>query len=109
MSLRILKVNELIKQQVGQVLQKEAPFKDALITVSQVETAKDLRNSRIYLSVFPFKNGEKIVKNLNERAGFLQSKLYQKLFMKPLPHLRFVLDNSQEKIKEIENLMKIKR
>lgn len=108
MSLRILKVNELIKQQIGQVLQKEALFKDVLVTVSRVETSKDLRNSRVYLSVFPFDQSEKIIENLNKRTGFLQNKLYQKLYMKPLPRLRFVSDDSQKKMEEIENLIKTK-
>ena len=53
MNRRTLKVKELLRQEISVVLQREIrdPRLHALITVTKVESAPDLREAKVYISV----------------------------------------------------------
>ena len=54
MSHRINQVNELIKQELNDLLVSELEFtKGCLVTITAVETSKDLRHAKIWVSVLP--------------------------------------------------------
>ena len=106
MSFRILKINELLKSNLGEIFRRDGNFKDALVTISQVETTNDLREAKIFVSIFPSKMSEKLMENLNRRKGFFQKELHGKLYMKPMPKIFFVSDRSQEKTEEIEEVIR---
>jgi len=68
MSKRIKRVNQLIKQEISQILLREIDsLKDTLVTVTRAETTPDLRESKIFLSVIPEENTNKIIKFLNRK------------------------------------------
>jgi ribosome-binding factor A len=107
MTQRILKVNELIKQEVGKLFLTEMNFPaDVLVTVIEVETSKDLRYADVFISVFPFKKADEIIEALKEQVYFLQKIINKKLSMKPLPRIRFVIDEGGERMGRIEELLK---
>lgn len=106
MSLRILKINKLLKKELGQIFQKEAFFKDCLISISHLETSPDLRQTRIYLSIFPADKSDEIIKLIKKEEVHIQQKLHRRLYMKPLPKINFVIDNSQQKSAHIEKILK---
>jgi ribosome-binding factor A len=106
MSHRILQVNELIRQELGKLLLTEIEFpKNCLATITQVETSKDLRHTKIWLSVIPITYTKKVLEKLNKNVGHLQFLLNKKLTMKPLPRLSFVIDETEKKASEIEQLL----
>ncbi len=107
MSLRIEKVNELIKQEVGKIILSEINFPiDVMVTVIKTETSKDLRYADVFVSVLPFERKEEIKETLKENIYFMQKILNKKLFMKPLPRIRFVIDDTGEYVGRIDKLLK---
>ncbi len=107
MSQRILKVNELIKQEVGKLILSEMNFPaDVLATVIEVEASKDLRYADVFISVFPYEKAAEVIAALKERIYFLQKIINKKLSMKPLPRIRFVIDEGGERMGRIEELLK---
>ena len=104
---RILKVNKLIKQEVGKIILSEINFPaDIMVTVVKVEASKDLRYADVFVSVLPFEKKEEVQEILKENIYFMQKILNKKLFMKPLPRIRFVIDESGEDVERIEELLK---
>lgn len=106
MSHRILQVNELIRQELGKLLLTEVEFpKGCLVTITSVETAKDLRYAKVWLSVIPRLYTKKVLDKLTKRVGYLQFLLNKRLRMKPLPRLTFKIDETEQKAAEIEKLL----
>ncbi len=106
MSHRIEQINALIRQQLNEILIKEFDLpKNCLVTITRVETVKNLTHSKIFISVLPFIYTKKIVDKLNQASGFIQSLLYKKLFIKPLPKIHFSADITEQKANEIETLL----
>lgn len=107
MSLRIDKVNELIKQEVGKIILLEADLPNSImVTVMKAETSKDLRYADVFVSVFPFEKKEEVIKILEENIYFMQKILNKRLFMKPLPKIRFKIDESGEYVGKIDEILK---
>ena len=104
---RILKVNKLIKQEVGKIILSEINFPtDIMVTVVKAEASKDLRYADVFVSVLPFEKKEEVQEILKENIYFMQKILNKKLFMKPLPRIRFVIDESGEYVEKIDELLK---
>jgi len=110
MSQRIEKVNELLKHEISQLLLKEVDFSNILVTITNVDTSKDLRQAKIKLSVIPLGKGEDVLKIIKRNIFQLQHELNKKLHMKPLPRIRFEIDQTEVKAQRIEEILhKIKK
>ena len=107
MTQRILKINKLIKQELGKIILTDVDFpKDAIITITKVKTSADLRYADVFISVLPDKKAVKIKEMIEENIYFIQGKLNKKLFMKPLPRIRFMIDKSGEDVEKINEIIK---
>ena len=106
MSRRILRLNELIKEELGQIILREVEFpKGILVTITRVETASNLISAKVFLSVFPEKFMGQTLKILNLQIYFLQQKLNQKLQMRPVPRLVFSQERETVQAGRIEELL----
>ncbi|MEK9147388.1 MAG: 30S ribosome-binding factor RbfA [Patescibacteria group bacterium] len=97
MSLRQNKVNERVREIISKIISDEQVFgSQALVSVTIVETSEDLQWADVLISVFPFKNSEKVLKYLENRAGYFQRILNKKLNIHHTPKLRFKHDTRME-------------
>src|SRR3989344_2519124 len=108
---RLEQVNELIRQQLNQLLLTEVDFPpDCLVTIVKVETSPDLRHAKIFISVLPNDQEKKVLVILKHHVGLLQFELNKKLAFRPLPRIRFLIDETEKKAADIEALLdKIKK
>lgn len=107
MSNRILKINELIKKNIGEIIARELDLKSGVfVTVAKVDTTPDLRYTRIFVSIFPEKEIDYAAKTLQKELYQIQGALNKKLVMKPLPKIEFKIDMTESKADEIEKLLK---
>lgn len=107
MSRRLEKINQLIKEEVSNLILRNLDIsREVMITVTNVQTASDLTQAKIGISVMPFLKAEKILKILNFQTFNIQKSLDKILKTKIVPKIKFELDNSQEKISKIERLFK---
>jgi len=91
-SLRQNKINELIKRELNEILVKNFDFPlDCLVTILEVNTSKDLGQSKIFFSIFPLEQSLSIFNFLQKDIGILQKALNKRLKMKMVPHLKFYL------------------
>ncbi len=105
-SQRVQKVNEVIKRELGNIILKEVDFpRNVLITLTEVETAKDLRGSKVFVQVFPEKETINILRILGKEIYNLQQILNQRLAMRPVPKIRFVREEELEEAQRIEKIL----
>lgn len=106
MSHRIPQLNELLRQEIGELFVKEMNFSpNVFVTINKVDTAADLSQSKIFVSVLPSTEHEAIIKLLNHRAKHLQYLVAQKVVIRKIPRLIFEFDDSLEKASHIEQLI----
>lgn len=105
MSQRILRVNQLLKQEISQSLLREIDFTNVLVTVTEVETSPDLRQAKVKISVMPTEKNEQVLKILEKNIYHLQQILNKKLTMKTVPKIRFVIDQTEVRTQRIEKIL----
>lgn len=106
MSHRISKINELLKQQISEIISRELNLKPGVfLTVSKVDTSKDLRYTRIFISIFPEREINYALETLKKETYLIQGKLNKKLFIKIVPKIEFAVDHTESKADEVEKLL----
>lgn len=106
MSNRIEKVNSLIQEELGKILLKEVDFpNNILATITRVDTIVNLSDARIYISVIPKKEIDKVFKILNRRIYDIQQSLNRRLNMRPIPKVEFRKEEKTQQAARIEELL----
>lgn len=104
---RIDRINELIRTTVAEIISRELELPlGVFVTVVKVDTTRDLRYTRVFVSVFPEKKFGKTLEVLRKRLYLIQGALNKKLQMKPLPRIEFVPDKTEVEADKIEKLLK---
>jgi ribosome-binding factor A len=106
MSERITKVNDLLRDLVASAFTTELSLKKGVvITIAKVVTSKDLRHARIAVSVFPETESRYVMTALKNEAGKIQHSVHSRLYMNPMPRLRFALDDTEGRADEVEKIL----
>ena len=106
MSQRVDQLNALVQQHVAGILEREMEWpKGVLVTVTRALVADDAESAKIFLSVWPYDQGEAMVREVEHKIADIQQVLNRTLVMKFVPKIRFELDESEEKAKSIMQLL----
>jgi ribosome-binding factor A len=105
---RLDRVNQLIKEEISTLLQRE--LKDprlGFVTVTEVETSKDLRMAKVFVSVLgDEKQWAGSLAALASARGFVRNWLRQHLDLRVTPEIDFRPDRSMEHAARIQSLLK---
>jgi ribosome-binding factor A len=94
---RLAKINEEIMREMGLLIPRlKDPRVKGLVSVTRVDTTRDMRHARIYISVLQGDSGD-VVSGLTSAAGFLRRELGQVLALRMTPELQFLPDDSIER------------
>lgn len=97
MSLRMDRVNSELRKRIMEIIQKEVDDPDIdLLSITKVDTTKDLQESKVYFSVLDENKYEKVQKSLNLMKGFIRGVLGKNIRLKKTPHLIFIKDDSMK-------------
>lgn len=97
MSLRMEKVNRQIQKLIVAIIQKEIDDPDMdFLSITRVETTRDLGESRVYYSLLNEENLAKAGQALDRMRGFIRGSLAKKIRLKVLPQLHFIPDDSMK-------------
>lgn len=106
---RITRVNELLKREIAAYLYRlinEVDFDIAAVTVTQVTTAPNLRNARVYISIRDHElEREAMLDTIRGHRHEMQKHINETMRLKYTPQLSFELDKSIEKGDRVLNLM----
>jgi ribosome-binding factor A len=104
MSRRTDRVNELLRREIGQVIQKDYEWHGKLVTVSDVEVTQDLKEGKVWIGVLGG-DAKPVIEKLNRDHGSIQSKVMKRVVLKSTPVLHFRHDSSAVRGVDIVNLL----
>lgn len=99
MSLRLQRVRELLKREIGEVIRRELPVSEAgLININDVMVSGDLHSALVYVGIFGTDEQKKRgASMLQKDCKRLQTLVGQGVVLKYTPQLRFIVDDSIER------------
>src|SRR5208283_1454574 len=99
MSLRLQRVRELLKRQIGEVIRRELPVNEVgLINVNDVNVAPNLKTASVFIGVLGGDSQKKkAMEALEKNRKRIQGLMGRAVILKYTPQLRFVLDDSIER------------
>ena len=105
---RIDRVNELLRSEISHLISREIkdPRVAGVISITEVIASNDLRTARVYVSVMGHQaDREAALDGIRSAASFLRRELRERVNLKHIPHMTFVLDDSIEEGARILRLM----
>ena len=103
---RLLRVNQLIKKELGEIMLREIDFSEGvLVTLTRVETAANLIQAKVYISVMPEEKAPEVLGILRKTIYFLQQKLNERLRIRPIPKIIFMEERATREAGKIEELL----
>ncbi len=95
-SLRLQRVRELLKREIGEAVRREFHVNEAgLITVNDVDVAGDLKSATVFISILGNPEQQKRgFQMLTEHRIRIQGLVARAVVLKYTPTLRFVFDDS---------------
>ena len=110
-SLRLQRVRELLKREIGEVIRREFPVSEAgLITVNDVDVAGDLHSAIVFISILGKADQQKRGLDLLTRhRKRIQGLVGRAVVLKYTPTLKFLIDDSVvrgNRVLQIEELEK---
>lgn len=102
------RVSESIKREISVLVLQDVKDPEVVgVTVTDVETSDDLRNARVFVSVFGDEETKKATMAGLERAkGFLRSEVGHRLGLRYAPELTFKLDRTLDRALRIEQVLR---
>jgi len=100
MTHRIQRVNQLIRQEISELLQRQAkdPRLGTFIAVTEVFTTTDLKHAKVFISfIGSQEEKEKTMTALAGASGFFRRELAKHLRLRHVPELSFHWDDSIER------------
>ena len=96
---RIARVNELLKREIADVIEKYALNEGGvLVSVTRVHASESLRNATVYVSIFGADDAkcDEIIKKLYKLKPEIQHQVSRHVILKYTPVLQFVRDTNLE-------------
>jgi ribosome-binding factor A len=108
MSHRIERINHLIRQEISELLQRQAkdPRLSNFISVTEVNTSGDLKYARVFISYMGTDTERKqIMTTIQQASGYFRSELARRLNIRRVPEISFHWDESIQYGAHIEELI----
>ena len=108
MSVRLEKIAELIKEEISLIfLHKIQDPALGMLTVTNVKITPDLKNAKIYVSIFDKDMRDEKIEKLNEIKGYIRNQLAPKInHLKSIPSIDFYIDDTLDYVEKIEDIFK---
>ena len=106
---RQAKINEEMMHELAIAIRgiQDPRISGSLVSVTEVDCAKDLKTAKVYYSFFQQKYSEtEIKKALKGASGYLRTHLARTLNLRETPQLYFVFDDSVERGNRISALLR---
>lgn len=105
MSDRIAKINSVLRCTLGDIILLEHNHPSfQMISVTKVETLKDLSVAKVYVS--SLKNRDELLKYLERLTPVIRKKMAERVELRIMPKLTFHLDMETEYLNKIDGILK---
>ncbi|NBB92205.1 MAG: 30S ribosome-binding factor RbfA [Gammaproteobacteria bacterium] len=104
---RAERVAGLLRRELAEILHSEFEYEipRGLISVTDVEVARDLSHAKVFIAVLEIEQAPEIIRFLDEHAGQVRHELGKRIRLRITPGLKFLHDTSSETGDRIEQLL----
>jgi ribosome-binding factor A len=107
---RINQINSLLKEVISETIRGDMknPNLTDLLTVTQVDTSRDLQHAKVFISIIEEKEGPKYdtIKILQDASSYIQAVASKKVSLRYFPSLIFKKDTSLDHYMHIDKILK---
>jgi len=109
-STRQKKISRLIQKEMAGIFLKKggelAPGK--MVSITKVRISPDLSFAKVYVSIFPSKSNDTVLKSIQEHSSKIRFEMGQKVRsqLRIVPEIAFYIDDSLDYIDNIDRLLK---
>ena len=101
------KLNKEFQRLIAEFVAREMEFPpDFLITITHVKIDAGLAEARVWLSVLPFEKSSEAISVLIQNKQNLVKFLNSNLKIRRIPRLMFLIDDTEKKAGEVEEIIK---
>ena len=106
MSNRTIRVNELLRRELGDILRKHYQADAVAVTVTEVRVAPDLRDARVFIAIVGDAEFiEQKMRWLRRQAAAIREELSKRIVLKYLPKIEYRLDEKTPKATQLLRLL----
>jgi len=109
-STRQKKVSRLIQKELAEIFLKKGPeiAPGKLVSITRVRVSPDLSFAKIYVSIFPTADQDKILQSIEDHSSKIRFELGNKVRsqLRIVPDIVFHIDDSLDYIDKIDKLLK---
>lgn len=98
----IEKINDTLLKELALLANRELELPGALITISFVHCSSDLNHAKVGISVLPLSMAGTALKTLRHKASVLAHGLQKTTYLRRIPKLVFILDETEMKAEQVE-------
>ncbi|MCL2384144.1 MAG: 30S ribosome-binding factor RbfA [Oscillospiraceae bacterium] len=104
---RMDRINEELKREISHIINYEMKNTNVtgLISVTKVDTSPDLKHTKVDVSIINSKSIKNTLEALKSSAGFIRSRLAEKVNMRVTPSIRFEHDDSMQYGQKIDSIL----
>lgn len=103
------RLNSEFKKEIYEIISKKLknPLITEMFSVTDVDTSKDLKNARVYISVYSKDEAKKkaTFEAIKSEAGRIRKELAKTSRIRTVPEIRILADNSMEYGDRIDKLL----
>ncbi|HEX8371808.1 MAG TPA: 30S ribosome-binding factor RbfA [Chthoniobacterales bacterium] len=109
MNHRLQRVQELIKRELSDIIQRHIRFDGVIVTINEVDITPDLKQAHVFISALggtgETMNYQSIIAKLESNRKMLQHEMSKRVVIKYTPHLHFKFDNTAERATRIFTIL----
>jgi len=102
MASRMAQINEGLKHELANILNKELELKNTLVTVSYVHCSSDLNYARVGVSVLPDRLAGTALRALRAKSGLIAKLLQNRTTVRRIPQITWDLDVTEREAGIVE-------
>lgn len=102
---RMEQINHLLKEKLANLISREIPMENGLVTITYVDCSPDLKNAKIDISVLPFNLSKNIIEKLKKHNSLFSNILKKETRLHHIPRFHWVIDKTEEEAGKIEKVL----
>ena len=103
---RSARVGDLMREEIADILlHKVKDPRIGFVTVTGVDLSDDLKNAKVFISIYKKEEKETTLKAIETAKGFIRRELGKRMTLRYLPELFFEIDKSIEYGAKIDRLL----
>ncbi|MCI5051011.1 MAG: ribosome-binding factor A [Candidatus Pacebacteria bacterium] len=102
---RLEKLNKEMRKAFSEFIERESN-RESLVTVTRCDTAPDLSNVIVYISVLPSDAEDKVISFLNRRRVDARTHMKKRVISRRIPQVNFMIDYGEKNRQHIDQLLK---